>query len=334
MTKQNKKRWPLILAAVFAVLVLVFGLKIWQIKYHPQKENRPTIGIAWCDIAQNYAQQAAVIEEAGGNVVELDKIAAPGLTYNFLGELDSKWLGAGEELTSEAAEIVKSVSYSDTNLEAALEGIDAVVFFGGADISPALYKNPQEVANMGEVFSPTRDVSDYILMSYCIENDIPMLCICRGMQMICVVSGCDIEQDLPTYYSSLGLEYNDYHRITNAKQGQFAHHDIDITVEDSLMHNIVGKDVLRNVSSWHHQGIVSTEGTNFTVTAAADIGGVNLVEAVELQKNTFCLGLQFHPEIDCSNVINEGVSKESVCDYDACLGFFKALVECASKQAC
>ncbi|MBQ1890499.1 MAG: gamma-glutamyl-gamma-aminobutyrate hydrolase family protein, partial [Selenomonas sp.] len=55
-----------------------------------------------------------------------------------------------------------------------------------------------------EGYSAERDVSDYLLMSYCLEKDVPVLAICRGMQMLSVVSGADIIQDIPTYMSGLG----------------------------------------------------------------------------------------------------------------------------------
>ena len=92
------------------------------------------------------------------------------------------------------------------------------------------------------------------------------------------------------------------------------------------MCKIVAADALDRVSSRHLQAITGTESAGFAVIATADLGGVNMTEAIELQKNRFCLGVQFHPEVDCENILNEGMLKEDVCDCDPCLKFFQMLV--------
>ena len=208
------------------------------------------------------------------------------------------------------------------NVAEVMENVDGVFFTGGEDISPSLFAKPQAEANHGEEINATRDISDYTLMSYCIANDVPTFAACRGMQMMSIVSGADFIQDIPDYYASLGAEYNDLHRMpADAPNRDYARHDVDIIDKDSWVYKIVGDTVLENVSSWHHQAVKSVEGTDLTVVAKTTDNGVDIIEGVENKNNTFCVGMQFHPENDCSLVLYQG--KEAPCDFDTCLGFFE-----------
>ena len=73
------------------------------------------------------------------------------------------------------------------------------------------------------------------------------------------------------------------------------------------------------------------EGTNLTVVSTATIDGVEIIEAVERQDKTFCLGVQFHPENDCKFVLYTKTPEKALCDYETCLNFFEMLVEYAGK---
>lgn len=65
-------------------------------------------------------------------------------------------------------------------------------------------------------YNAERDISDYLTMAYCLDNDIPVMGFCRGMQMLSVVSGAEVIQDVPAYFAELGLEYNDEHNNRKA----------------------------------------------------------------------------------------------------------------------
>ena len=79
--------------------------------------------------------------------------------------------------------------------------------------------------------------------------------------------------------------------------GTMPGHVVDIIETDSWMYDIVGADKLENVSSWHHQAVTDvTSDTGLTVVAKTTVNGLDIVEAVENQSKTFCLGVQFHPE--------------------------------------
>ena len=70
---------------------------------------------------------------------------------------------------------------------------------------------------------------------------------------------------------------------------------MEIIDKESWLYDIVNADTLDNVSSWHHQAVRSVEGTDLTVVAQTVDNGVTIIEGVENQNNTFCLGVQFHP---------------------------------------
>lgn len=169
----------------------------------------------------------------------------------------------------------------DEEAVAALEELDGIVFTGGEDIDPAYYG--EEVLPECEEINKDRDVSDVALMKAAIEADVPVLGTCRGMQLLNVVQGGTLYQDLPT---QLGTEVG--HR--EDAQEEFVWHDVTIE-EDSILYEAMGETTL-NFNSWHHQGIKDLgEGLEVKATSAD-----GLVECVELTDNTFVLGVQCHPE--------------------------------------
>ena len=103
-------------------------------------------------------------------------------------------------LKEEYADAIKANRFDETNVKEIMKGIDGVFFTGGEDISPSLFKDPKKEENMGEGINATRDISDYTLMSYCVQKDIPAFAVCRGEQMMGIVHGVTFIQDLPVYY--------------------------------------------------------------------------------------------------------------------------------------
>ena len=291
--------------------------------------GKPFIGITWKSNSQDYTAFKMVIKEAGGVPVELPQITSTAVGYDADGKIQSAYIEDSGMLSQTYADQIKAKDFSKSNVAAVMEDVDGVFFTGGEDISPSLFAKPQTEANHGEEINATRDISDYTLMSYCIANDVPTFAACRGMQMMSIVSGADFIQDIPDYYTSQGASYGDLHRMpADAPNRDYARHDVDIIDKDSWVYNIVGDTVLEDVSSWHHQAVKSVEGTDLTVVAKTTYNGVDIIEAVEKKSNTFCVGVQFHPENDCSLVLYQG--KEAPCDYETCLAFFETLVDHAA----
>ena len=287
-----------------------------------RKEDRPVIAVAWRgnQESESFVCTIRAIEAAGGAPVTLPMVKADFLTYEN-GKLEE---GIDEHgaLSLEAAQLVRRHGWRDSDAEKIMQGYYAIVFPGGEDISPSLYANPQAV-EINEGFSPERDVSDYLLLSYCLEHDPPILCICRGMQALSVVSGAEMIQDIGLYMDSLGKAYAYEHRsepeIPEARR-DFTFHDVRV-MEGSNLKRIVRTDVIPNAASWHHQAVRSVEGTKLAITGICETNGLPMIEAVERTDKSFVIGLQFHPEISVVRGLD-----------DLSLSYFRALVQAAEKN--
>ena len=164
-----------------------------------------------------------------------------------------------------------------------LDLLDALVVTGGAgDLDPALYGDERH-PETGPV-QEERDAYELALVRAALEREMPILGICRGMQVLNIAYGGTIEQHLPDV---LGHEE---HRHT---PGTFADHDVRL-VPDSLVARATGSE-RTPAKSHHHQGIKevgeSLRGTGWAVEDDA-------VEALEDPSCPFVLGVLWHPEED------------------------------------
>ena len=301
-------------------------------RQEPEKQVR--IGIAWRgdSTAVTYTSTLLSVREAGAIPVPLPLVKSPYMEYDG-DRLKEQYLDSHGILLQEYADAVKSSPLQGQNLSDILNGLDAVIFTGGSDISPTLYKIPEPwhgIESEG-LYDGRRDVSDYILMSWCLEREetLPVLCICRGMQMLGVVSGASMIQDLRTFFDELGLAYHDDHRVepTDEHGRNFASHSVHITDATSLIRQIAGTDSIARVPSWHHQAIRSVERTALKVTAVTPTNGVNIIETVERTDKPFCVGVQFHPEVAVSKHVNKDPDASRFMSYDEAMRYFRALVK-------
>ena len=299
--KQSKKGIfnKRLMSVVTFLMVFLFVLNAASCAKKEDSSQKPVIGVAWRSDqnSESFAATCQAIEAAGGTARVLGLVRSYDLYYENDQLKDGKYEDGS--LSKEAAKLVKTNTWRNSNVEEIMAGINVVVFPGGEDISPSLYFEPQD-AQTKEGFSAERDVSDYLLMSYCLEKDIPVLAICRGMQMLSVVSGASVAQDIPAYFKELGLDYGYEHRNEPKIQGEyrdFAFHDVVVKDHDSLLYRLMGADVIKDAPSWHHQAVVSTEGTRLKVTGTVEISGLEMIEAVERPDKSFVLGVQYHPEI-------------------------------------
>ena len=311
---------------LFPLIVASFASSCGQT---PAKKN---IYVAWSNKQTSYSfiSTMKTIEAIGCNPVVLDMVHSSDLTYDE----ENKLVGAVDEhgiLLSDLAKEVKTNLWRHSNVEEIAKDVDCVIFPGGSDICPTLWKEEGQWHGIeGDTdYSAERDVSDYLLMSYCLENDVPMFAICRGMQMLSVVSGAKMINDISDYFDTLGKEDGDIHR--DAEKQVFAAHDVEIIDQDSLLYQITKTTTLRKVPSWHHQAVLSVEGTSLTVTAEHVTDGIPMIEGVERKDLSFCLGVQFHPEVAVRKIVDKETNAGNYMDYESASSFFKALASFQKK---
>jgi putative glutamine amidotransferase len=165
-----------------------------------------------------------------------------------------------------------------------LDLLDGLILAGGNDIDPACYGADPHPETHHLV--PERDRSELALTRRAIERDMPVLGICRGMQLINVAFGGTLRQHLP---EELGHE--EHRRTPGSFDG--ADHDVRLT-RGSLAARAAGEE-LHGTKSHHHQG-VATLGEGLEVTGLSLLD--DLPEAIEAPSRRFVLGVQWHPEAD------------------------------------
>jgi putative glutamine amidotransferase len=167
-----------------------------------------------------------------------------------------------------------------------LESLDGILFTGGNDIDPALWGADRHPATE---IDAARDASEVMLMRAALDLDLPILGICRGMQVMAVVSGGSLHQHLPDL---IGHERHRGSTGTDplaADASAFGRHEV-VTQPGSQASMVLGARL--TVNSFHHQA-VDDPGT-FTPTGWCPDDGV--VEAMEDPRRAFAFGVQWHPE--------------------------------------
>jgi putative glutamine amidotransferase len=177
-----------------------------------------------------------------------------------------------------------------------LDRIDALILGGGADIDPEAQGVEAHAETVGT--NPDRDRFEIALALEALDRGMPLLGVCRGMQVLNVACGGTLDQHIP---ERLG---HDRHRPV---PGSWAEHEVRIE-PGSLAARAAGAESL-TVKSHHHQGVDRVAEGLIASAWSTDDG---CVEAIESGDGGFALGVLWHPEEDATN------------------GFFPALVERAS----
>lgn len=173
-----------------------------------------------------------------------------------------------------------------TPVDAALEGVDGVLLTGGADIDPSLYNTARHPATKDA--QPGRDAYELELASRAMATDMPLLAICRGVQVLNVAAGGTLVQDLPSERPD-----TDVHDITEPRDAEA--HAVRVTPGTTLARVLateVDSDGTTRVNSRHHQAL-DTVAEGMHVTAVSPDG---VIEAIEKPGARFCVGVQWHPE--------------------------------------
>lgn len=170
-----------------------------------------------------------------------------------------------------------------------LDRIDGLLLSGGADLNP-LFMGEEPVPALHGI-NPRRDLCELLLVRLAFDRQLPMLGICRGIQMMAAALGGSVWQDLGTQFSSTSTAPLLKH--SQDLDRAYPSHSVDIA-EDSLLHNIMQQSRLA-VNSFHHQA-VRDPGPHLRVVATSPDG---VIEAIESSEHKSLMGVQWHPECFC-----------------------------------
>jgi len=165
-----------------------------------------------------------------------------------------------------------------------LDRVDGLLLAGGADIDPSSYGAVPHPQTSGT--TPARDEIELALARRAIERDIPLLGICRGMQLINVALGGTLVQHLPDQ-----VGHGEHRRNPGSFDG--SEHEVQLEA-GSLAARATGEEI--HVSKSHHHQGVDALGERLVVTGRSTLD--DLPEAIEAPDQTYVLGVQWHPEAD------------------------------------
>lgn len=165
-----------------------------------------------------------------------------------------------------------------------VEECDGIVLTGGVDIHPRFYENERlEFPNGDGKFNEERDEFEMHVFETALNFQLPILAICRGLQLVNVALGGDLIQDL----EEAGKKN---HRRMNDLDDE---HSISIS-DNSLLKEVIGS-VSANINGAHHQAI-GRLSDELLVTAASEDGVIEAVEWKEKEGESWMLAVQWHPE--------------------------------------
>ena len=159
-----------------------------------------------------------------------------------------------------------------------VDAVDALVVIGGGDVSAERYGAVPDPRNGGT--NPYRDELELCLLEAALERDLPVLAVCRGLQVLNVLLGGTLVQQLPDLLGT-----------TRHQPAPGAFGDVTVRTEPStIVRRLLGDETMVQCS--HHQA-VDAVGESLLVSARSDDG---VIEAVEVLGRTFAVGVQWHPE--------------------------------------
>lgn len=200
-------------------------------------------------------------------------------------------------LRAGATPIVLPPTAEPSALVSLLDRIDGLILSGGGDMNP-LFAGEEPIPALHSI-NPKRDLAELLLIRLAYDRQIPMLGICRGIQMLASALGGSVWQDLAAQYAAAPQASDPSTRPTALlKHSQdldraYASHSVTIQ-KDSLLSQLMGEDTLA-VNSFHHQA-VRNAGPKFRVCATASDG---VIEAIESAEHKSIIGVQWHPECFC-----------------------------------
>jgi putative glutamine amidotransferase len=175
------------------------------------------------------------------------------------------------------------LDYKKNNFDDIKECSSLLLTGGEEDIFPEFY-NDWENGKNRSLYKPERDGFEFKLFDHALNNSLPILGICRGLQLMNVRLNGSLISDIET------VRGTNHKKISDTEDRV---HPVTV-LENTLLHEIV-EQTKGTISSSHHQA-VDRLGEGLMVTAKADDGIVEAVEWADKSRNQFLIGIQWHPE--------------------------------------
>ncbi len=173
----------------------------------------------------------------------------------------------------------------ETEWAAVLRLLDGVVITGGTDIDPAEYQGDRQNPHLLRV-DHERDRGELSLARRLLaEKETPLLCICRGMQVLNVAAGGSLHEHIPD------IRETDIHR---SAAGIWALQAVSVA-QESLLAEVMGTTSV-TAQSGHHQAVKDVGAGLYVVGMAAD----GIIEALEMPDHAWLIAVQWHPEVTAS----------------------------------
>jgi len=184
-----------------------------------------------------------------------------------------------------------------SGIDSLLEALDGIVLSGGADIDPIFMDS---LPGKNVCVNPARDLPEMLLVRLAMDRRMPILGICRGIQILTVALGGKLYQDIKSEYKSDALEHS------QKSERYMTSHSVNLE-PDSLLASLYGCQRME-VNSFHHQAVCEVP-KGFKVVAHSDDG---LIEAMESTEYRQVIGVQWHPE--CM-IMNSDLSMMPIFDW-------------------
>jgi putative glutamine amidotransferase len=171
----------------------------------------------------------------------------------------------------------------EDNIDALVKLADGILFSGGEDVHPKYFNEGVKVDNM--TICDRRDRFEIKLAEKVLPSNIPVLGICRGMQLLNIAAGGNIYQDI-------GMQYPTALEHSNPQSGKAdIIHNVNL-LEETRLSELYGSG-LKGVNSFHHQAVKDLAPA-LKASAYSEDG---LLEAYEMGGRRFLVGVQWHPEM-------------------------------------
>jgi putative glutamine amidotransferase len=184
------------------------------------------------------------------------------------------WLKGDDDLT------VVELSIRNNNFQA-IEDCDGLVLSGGVDINPALAGTGTDYLNKPVKWNNERDEFEKYLYQFAQANNLPVLGICRGLQLVNVLQGGTLVADL--------ADSNDTHKNDGEDK------DHTVLIKDGTLLNEITNTAFGEVNSAHHQSIDKL-GSDLQINSLAADGTIEGIEWTDKTGKPFLLCVQWHPE--------------------------------------